>query len=316
MRRWSERSRQGVLCKRYRCLAINIRVSQTRKQNANLACLCNTSMSGQSLALNSLSTFSGSSINSTAVFTLPASVLLTVSIAICSLQASSTRFFLTNDTAISLPGPEGGIDVFEISLENGYGHWAGPAANGGFLAIDGLDQGIFEVAVSDNGTLDKSILVISMPSQQIDTIHEVLDTLPLFGDTTANQALLFSPPVSTDATPQPTYPNYTLPSANPSIPDAPISPSFDLVLAPLSAQLTSLPQTGCSLTNISSSGTVKLNDLWYRGSDEWRSQWLIDGLSSSTNYTAYVIQDHIKVSGPIYFVTKSGTCFSISLGTN
>lgn len=156
------------------------------------------------------------------------------------------------------------------------------------MAIDSLEQGIFEVAVSNN-----------------DTIHEVLDTLPLFGDTTANQALIFSPPLFTETTPQPTYPNYTLPSANSSIPDPPSSPTFDLVLASLSAQLTSLPQTGCSLINTSSSGTVKLNDLWLRGSDEWRSQWLVDGLSPSINYTAYVIQDHIKVSGPIYFVTKS-----------
>ena len=264
-------------------------------------------MSGLSLALNSLSTFSGSSISSPATFTLPASSSLTVSVAICSSQASSAHFFLTNDTAISLPGPDGGIDVFEILLVNGYGHWTGPAANGGSLAIDGLEQGIFEVAVSNNGMLVECTLVIFPPSQLIDTIHEVLDTLPLFGDTTANQALIFSPPLFMETTPQPTYPNYTLPPANSSIPDPPSSPTFDLVLAPLSAQLTSLPQTGCSLINTSSSGTVKLNDLWLRGSDEWRSQWLVDGLSPSINYTAYVIQDHIKVSGPIYFVTKSGT---------
>ncbi|KAL4071955.1 stretch-activated Ca2+-permeable channel component-domain-containing protein [Scleroderma yunnanense] len=243
-------------------------------------------MSGQSqISLNSLSTFSSSNLS---VFSLPPSSSLTVSVALCSLQASSARFFLTNDTTISVPGPEGGIDVFEILLENGYGYWTGPAANGGSLTADNLNNGIFEVAVSNN-----------------DSVHEVLDTLPLFGDTAVNQALLFSPPFSTEVIPEPTYPNYTLPSANSSIPDAPTSPVFDLVLAPLSAQLTSLPQTGCSLTNTSSSGTVTLNDLWLRGNEEWRSQWLVDGLSPSTNYTAYVIQDHLKVSGPIYFATKS-----------
>jgi len=66
------------------------------------------------------------------------------------------------------------------------GHWAGPAANGGSLAIDILDQSIFEVAVSNNGMLLKPHLLYFSASQPIDTIHEVLDTLPLFGYTTAN----------------------------------------------------------------------------------------------------------------------------------
>lgn len=138
--------------------------------------------------------------------------------------------------------------------------------------------------------------------------HEILDTLPLLGDTTANQALIFSSPFSTETVPQPSYPNYTLPSANPSVGTAPASLLFRLVLAPLSSQLTSLPQTSCSLGNASSTGTIKLNDLWLREAEGWRSQWLVDGLSPGTNYTAYVIQDQIKVSGPIYLVTKSGMC--------
>ncbi|KAI5981857.1 hypothetical protein EDD15DRAFT_2158798, partial [Pisolithus albus] len=39
----------------------------------------------------------------------------------------------------------------------------------------------------------------------------------------------------------------------------------------------------------------------------FRSQWFVEGLSPSTNYTAYAIQDRVKVSGPIYFLTKSCT---------
>ncbi|KAI6001347.1 hypothetical protein EDD15DRAFT_2158590, partial [Pisolithus albus] len=39
----------------------------------------------------------------------------------------------------------------------------------------------------------------------------------------------------------------------------------------------------------------------------WRLQWFVEGFSPSTNYTAYVIQDRVKVSGPIYFLTKSCT---------
>ncbi|KAI5989562.1 stretch-activated Ca2+-permeable channel component-domain-containing protein [Pisolithus albus] len=233
----------------------------------------------QSLPLNSLSTFSGSSIPNPATFGLPASSSLTVSVAICSSQASSESFLLTN-----------GSDIFEIELESGFGSWTGPSSNNASLLVDGAGQSTFEVAVSDN-----------------DTIHEILDALPLFGDSSANQAILFSPPFTFETMTNPTYPNYTLPPANTSLPEAPPSPTFELVLAPLSAQLTSLPQTGCSLANMSSAGTVGLNNAWLRGSGEWRSQWFVEGLSPDTNYTAYVIEDRVKVSGPIYFVTKSSS---------
>ncbi|KAI6001349.1 stretch-activated Ca2+-permeable channel component-domain-containing protein [Pisolithus albus] len=233
----------------------------------------------QFLPLNSLSTFSGSSIPNPATFGLPASSSLTVSVAICSSQASSESFFLTN-----------GSEIFEIELESGFGSWTGPSSNNASLLVDGAGQSTFEVAVSDNGT-----------------IHEILDALPLFGDSSANQAILFSPPFAFEAATNPTYPNYTLSPANSSLPESPPSPTFDLVLAPVSAQLTSLPQTGCSLANMSSAGTVGLNNAWLRGSGEWRSQWFVEGLSPDTNYTAYVIEDRVKVSGPIYFTTKSSS---------
>ena len=40
-------------------------------------------------------------------------------------------------------------------------------------------------------------------------LHKVLNELPLFGDTTSSQALLFSPPFAEPSVPVPTYPNYT-----------------------------------------------------------------------------------------------------------
>ena len=48
------------------------------------------------------------------------------------------------------------------------------------------------------------------------------------------------------------------------------------------------------------------HSLWLKDSDGWRSQWLMSDLNPVTNYTAYVIQDNTKVSGPIMFTTKSG----------
>lgn len=42
-----------------------------------------------------------------------------------------------------------------------------------------------------------------------------------------------------------------------------------------------------------------------RDSAGWRSQWIIEGLTPSTNYTVYVINNATSVSPPLYFSTKS-----------
>jgi calcium channel MID1 len=140
--------------------------------------------------------------------------------------------------------------------------------------------------------------------------HEKTAALPQLGDTTSNQAILFSRPFSTPPLLQPSYPNYTLPPANLSLPAPPdFVPNFTLILDPtLSSSLTTIPQTGCRLNNIASAGTTLNQSLWLRdGEGEgWRMQWLLEGLTPSTNYTAYVVESSTKVSGPIFFVTKSG----------
>lgn len=165
-----------------------------------------------------------------------------------------------------------------------------------------------QTAVSQAITLACLLLTVSVGST-----HRVLDQLPLLGDTTSNQTILFSYPFLPASIEQPTFPNYTLPPAHLSAPDIPSSvPNFTLVITPASAQLSSLPQTACALSNTSSTGSIVSNEPWLRSPEGWRSQWLVDGLSPSTNYTAYVVQDSLKVSGPIYFATKSGK-FLLSL---
>jgi calcium channel MID1 len=138
-----------------------------------------------------------------------------------------------------------------------------------------------------------------------DPLHQHLDARPFLGDTTSNEALVFSPPFAPISPEQPSYPNYTLPPANLSLPSPPSSPNFTLILAPTSSSL-SVPQTGCRLSAIQSSGNELNQTLWLRDQTGWRSQWLIGGLNPATNYTAFVVQDSTKVSGPIYFLTKSG----------
>lgn len=144
-------------------------------------------------------------------------------------------------------------------------------------------------------------------------MHEHLTTYPLFGDSTSNQALIFSPPFESPLPEQPpSYPNYTLPVANISLPTPPLSyPNFTLVVSPTSASLTSFPQTGCQLSQVPSAWTAINQTLWLRDEEGWRSQWLLEGLLPMTNYTVYVVQDQTKVGGPAYFNTKSGLCFSM-----
>jgi hypothetical protein len=140
----------------------------------------------------------------------------------------------------------------------------------------------------------------------IGPLHQHLSTPPLLGDTTSNGAILFSPPFALAPNEQPTYPNYTLPLANLTQPTPPSSPNFTLILSPTSSSLAAGLQTGCKLASTQSSGNQISQTPWLRDQDGWRSQWLIGGLTSATNYTAFVIQDNTKVSGPIYLATKSG----------
>ncbi|KAG2121613.1 stretch-activated cation channel Mid1 [Suillus clintonianus] len=236
------------------------------------------------LTLNTLYSLSFSSQSSDPTFSLPQAQQLTVSVAICSSGITSPAFLVTNNTASTST-----TDVFEIPLHNGFGNWTGTTLQGGSLVVQNVAQASFQVAASTG-----------------DLVHELLPALPLLGDTTNTQTLIFSSPISPIELSPSTYPNYTLPPANLSIPSPPSSPpSFSLVIAPTSSGLASGLQTACSINSTSSSGSVLSNDLWLRDNHGWRSQWLVDDLTPSTNYTAYVIQDQVKLSGPIYFTTKS-----------
>lgn len=144
----------------------------------------------------------------------------------------------------------------------------------------------------------------------IGSIHELLTDLPFFGDTTSNQALLFSPPFQMIENIQPTYPNFTLPAANMSQPPLPTTfPNYTIILSPTSSGLANGLQTGCFLSNQNSSGTIANETIWARDDEGFRTQWLMGGLTPSTNYTAFVLQNNTKVSGPIFFTTKSGQYF-------
>ncbi|KAG7442158.1 uncharacterized protein BT62DRAFT_982557 [Guyanagaster necrorhizus] len=261
-------------------LNVAIVFAQTRKQ----------------LSLNTVSSFNDSS-----TFTLPEASNLTVSVALCS-SSSSARFFVTNTSAdADNPGPDGGTDVYEISLNEGFGNFAGAFTNGGVLSADDASNVTFEVGVSESGPT-----------------HKISTDPPSLGDTTATQAIIFSPVFLEVSSEVPTYPNYSLPVANLSAPAVPsTSNNFSLIFSETSGSspLASGLQTGCALQSQNSTGTIVNQTMWLPNEDGWRTQWIIDGLTPATNYTAYVIIDNTTVSGPIYFITKSES-FSCPLLSN
>ena len=105
------------------------------------------------LQLNTLQNFTAATLPRSPVFSLPDSSSLSVSVAVCGNDASATpRFFVTNDTAITQPGPDSGDpNVFELALSDGWGNWTGDASGGGYLSVMNADQTPFEIGVSDQG---------------------------------------------------------------------------------------------------------------------------------------------------------------------
>lgn len=271
------------------------------------------------------------------VFSLPSSSQITISIALCAAASSTPpHIYVTNsssDSQVVIPGPAGGLDVFEVTFNSlSLGNFTldlltGDPAAGVLAVYGGTTSDSLEIGVSQGG--ERVLLCLNKSTQQThvsssspiikatEPLHAPLGDLPFFADSTANQALLFSPPFlppAPDA--EATYPNYTLPQANTTAPDPPsTTPNLTLFLAPLDAGLatTTLPQTACAIrarvtgdASTAQSAQVLQEQLWLRDETGWRREWLVGRLAPLTNYSVYAIQDGTRLSGPIYFATKSG----------
>lgn len=180
----------------------------------------------------------------------------------------------------------------------------------------------YPVGVSQHLVTHTELLHISIP---VAPLHRSLSTPPLLGDTTATQALLFSPPFNPPTLVPPSYPNFTLPNGNVSFPNvapppASSQPNASLILTPtsqLQQQFNHLTKSACAIQNAAKSisgswlgtnGTGGVNgstSLALRDTDGWRSQWIVEGLTASTNYSVWVVQDGGALAGPIYAFTKS-----------
>jgi len=247
----------------------------------------------QQLNLDAVSTFSSAS-----TLTLPSHAGdIVISVALCGNPEGTTpRVIFTNSsTETPTDANVGTQDVFEILIEEGVGSWTGPIGQGGQLAITNTGQARYEVGVSTNA---------DQPP------HQYLGQGGLlFGDSTGNQAIFFSPPFENVEFTQPKFPNYTLPSAQTpfSVSQPSATPQFALTLVETSSASGLLRGSSCALRATSSVGTVKNQTNWIRDETEgWRSKWFVDGLTPGTNYSAFVSQDGIKVVGPLHFSTKSG----------
>lgn len=149
-------------------------------------------------------------------------------------------------------------------------------------------------------------------------------TLPQVGDTTATQAIFFSPVFAPSNHISPKFPNYTLPLGELDTPDPPgNTPNFTLVLLPTNRlppnfQLQSSVCAIQSLANGADGGvtipssssqvdglTVTTSPVLKGIKEGWRFQWLVEGLKPATNYTIWTIQDNEILGGPINALTKS-----------
>jgi calcium channel MID1 len=156
-------------------------------------------------------------------------------------------------------------------------------------------------------------------------LHGFSQSTPLYGDATSTSALLFADPISDTGIPfqEPSFPRYDLPPpipSSPTVPDSARSANSTLILVPTSSlvavngQPTSgLLKSGCFLQALSSSqlaGVTITPSLVLRNQTEgWRTQFLVEGLQPSTNYTSYTITTTqgggLVLSQPASFKTKS-----------
>ncbi|OJT04211.1 Stretch-activated cation channel MID1 [Trametes pubescens] len=254
----------------------------------------------QQLVLERVLDISTANLPNPPAFRIPASTdPLFVTVALCAAHDNSTRFFLTNDSSISNPGASDvdSVNTVEIGIPaEGFGSWSTWFTDGGVLSVS-----------KGSTVLEIQMLVSASNSTDMG--------FPLVGDTTSNQALVFSPPFDPPPIDSPTFPNYTLPSANLSFTPPASPPNYTLILAPTAqSNLTLLPRTACALRVAAPANAATLippfvaEGVWLRDSDGWRWQWLLNALSPLTNYTMFAIRTgELASSAPAYFVTKSAT---------
>ncbi|KZW03158.1 hypothetical protein EXIGLDRAFT_240750 [Exidia glandulosa HHB12029] len=241
--------------------------------------------------------------------------------------------------------------------KHGWGAWEGELQHGAIVSVD-VDESWIEYADEEDEPIEvrfaespvdahfdfeierlPSISRRAEPQKPFNATAPL--RIPVLGDTTTTQAIIFSPPFTAAPSPQEQglstqYPNYSLPLINPSLdqlhPPANDSlPDWHLEIehtvaferrtgeAAIPHRLALEARGSCiarravqKRQHIGPTFSSKEQDvtanvtLALRGTDGWRLQWIIEGLLPGLNYTAYIMTAD-NLLGPIYFATKNGT---------
>jgi calcium channel MID1 len=262
-------------------------------------------------------------------------------------------------------------NTWEVTWDNGYANWTygynpdqtvvpGLSTLRPSILIGlGIDDGIvYQPDQVGEGSISVVALMASngecklfgdtdliVGSTSVDGANELSDLVPLPGDTTSSQVIVFSPVLYNDPIPQPTYPNYTLPDANLQV------DPWDIILATHSTNSSNslesnfpmgrdpvsmlIVQTEVSpiqhgLRNsgwaIVESAESYKNDpstvieepddtdtIWSTvgGQQGYRQIQVWTGLSPATNYTVWAMSATFTLSQPAFFVTKHGELLAV-----
>jgi len=108
------------------------------------------------------------------VFSLPSSSQITISIALCAAASSTPpHIYVTNsssDSQVVIPGPAGGLDVFEVTFNSlGLGNFTldlltGDPAAGVLAVYGGTTSDSLEIGVSQGG--ERVLLYLDSSTQQ------------------------------------------------------------------------------------------------------------------------------------------------------
>ncbi|KAG8899938.1 stretch-activated cation channel mid1 [Tulasnella sp. 408] len=260
---------------------------------------------GTPIGIPSLNTFTIQSSSSQSMFfsTPPSGPEVTISVAFCSNNQPLPRFFVSTISGPNTIGPND-PNSQEITFQDGIGWWTGEVQSGatvGAFVASGAARNLawtFEIGVQEGES----------------PAHGPAANPPILGDTTATQAIVFSPTFETiNNLPTPQWPNYTLPALRPAFQPPAFVPPHSIVILPTPSTLDTFPfyKSACALrelaevTQAQEQFNATAAPIVRDPSLGWQTQFLIpNGLNPSTNYTVWVTQGP-KISGPLYMYTKS-----------
>ncbi|WWC61161.1 uncharacterized protein I303_103741 [Kwoniella dejecticola CBS 10117] len=222
---------------------------------------------------------------------------------------------------------------WKVALDRGFGNFS-------LNSTDEVPVNVlFGLGLHDDGvTLDEvdvsGRLVIQMDASEDGPLNSMSSALPYLGDTTSNQALIFSPLLYSYSEAEPSYPNYTLPSAQlPLVPINDLSPdslvsgntslseNLTLYVVPTSSDnsptTNQLEYSQCAISlAVNTTGSLAEKVIVRTEEPQWstvdslagyRQYWVIGGLEAGTNYTTWLKDQNGVWSGPIWFNTKAAS---------